>query len=302
MLPKGVAVTLIAFILSIHSLRENDAESAARRYVQYAQGKRYKSRFFSEDNVFSEEKFINHIKGMLDYFSMIAVVNGRHSRPLQSLWSSFYDLTKHPVLEMLPERSIFKTEVAVDFAFPGDESKGVYVSSGTAFLLNTGFIVTARHCIKSQKPSELDVVYDDGSTCELVNHWEIRTHVKYAEFNDNIELDWASCEKAISIKNCPGLSCDAKYAVQCDEMVTAYGYAGGDSRLRRIEARVVDVSGSNVFVDRPFISGMSGGPVFNSRGDVIGIVAKGSEEGSYDFDGGFVRISNLPFCYLRHWD
>ena len=45
-----------------------------------------------------------------------------------------------------------------------------------------------------------------------------------------------------------------------------------------------------IIVDRAFIKGMSGGPVLNTRGDVIGLITHGSGDGSYDRDGRFMPL------------
>ena len=64
--------------------------------------------------------------------------------------------------------------------------------------------------------------------------------------------------------------------------------------LRRIEARVLEVIGDAVIVDRAFVAGMSGGPVFNARGEVVGIVTKGSVNMMYDRDGQFIALKVIP--------
>lgn len=53
---------------------------------------------------------------------------------------------------------------------------------------------------------------------------------------------------------------------------------------------MADIISDEVVVNRAFIKGMSGGPVLNTRGDAIGLVTKGSGEGSYDRDGRFMLL------------
>ena len=95
----------------------------------------------------------------------------------------------------------------------------------------------------------------------------------------------------------PGIPMNTSYLPQKGETVMGMGYADGHKKCRTIAARIVDILENGcVVVDRAFIHGMSGGPVLNSRGEVIGLITKGSGDYSYDVDGEFQLLGELP-CF-----
>ena len=97
----------------------------------------------------------------------------------------------------------------------------------------------------------------------------------------------------------PGIPVNTSYLPQRGETVTGMGYADGHKKCRTIAARIVDILENGcIVVDRAFIHGMSGGPVLNSRGEAIGLITRGSGDYSYDVDGEFQLLGELPF--FRH--
>lgn len=273
--------------------KHHGIDAAARRYVNYDKGRHYASRFFSDDGNFNELSFIAHINGLLSYYEMIVKQNSKRSRPLQRLWTSFSDLSGLPVPEMIPERSIFKIDSLGFYRYRGSAKLYEYGTTGTAFALKNGLLITARHCLKDPETKASGVIYDKESILSLMtNNNEI--NLEYDAFFDNPLLDWATCPTPILNSNFPGLIYDSSYVPQEGERIYAYGFADGKNRLRKIEATIVNILNNEIVVDRAFIKGMSGGPVLNTRGDVIGVVTKGSGEGLYDRDGCFLPIKLIP--------
>ena len=237
--------------------------------------------------------FISHIHGLLSYYQMIAQANKRPSWPLKRLWTSFYDLTKCSVPDLLPERFVFRTDSDCRFRLPGVKEEEEYGVAGTAFITKRGYLVTARHCLKNPSENAVGAMYDDNSVFEVGD-----VFVGYDLFKDNYLYDWAICSAPDEFKSLPGLSEDVGHSLQEGEAVIAYGYADGKNQLRKIQARVVEILENEVVVDRAFIKGMSGGPVLNARGRVIGLVTKGSGNGEYDRDGRFILLSAIS-CYSK---
>ena len=286
-----------------HYWKMNDAQSAASRYIQYSRGKRYHSRFYSEDGQFLESSFIAHIYGVLSYFHMITRANYRSSRPMQLLWTSFYSLTGQTVPELLPEQLVFRLSTQACYRLPllpGSTGAGIeeYEASGTTFL-GGGKLVTCRHCLKEPSSGAIRAIYDsDLSTVSadlgvLVNP----INVDIASVRENYLLDISAIDLPSVLAPFPSLRLNSSYLPQRGERVAAYGYADGHSHIRIVTAVVVEILEEDdilsVVVDRAFIKGMSGGPVFNSRGEVIGLVVKGSGNGSYDRDGHFILLSSV---------
>ena len=91
-----------------------------------------------------------------------------------------------------------------------------------------------------------------------------------------------------------GLRYNSEYRLQIGETVTAYGFADGKDELRRIEATVAEIINGNQYrVNRAYIHGMSGGPVLNSRNEVVGMVVRGSAAHDYAYDGEFLSIKAI---------
>ncbi len=275
-----------------HFWSNHGAEKAARRYVQYARARRYYGRFFSEEDCFDESAFVNHIYGLLSYYSMIIRVNKRHSRSLQMLWTSLNEIAGVDVPEMVPERSILQTDCDCAFRLAGKSDTHQYATRGTAFVIKGGLLVTARHCFKDPGLKMSGVIYDDDSVFDVTGAG-CDVLLEFEKLKDNALLDSAIYESSDEFRHIPGLASDCTYNAQIGEVITAYGYADGLRQLRRIEARIADVLENEIVVDRAFIKGMSGGPVMNVRGDVIGVITKGSGDGTYDRDGRFVPIKKV---------
>lgn len=276
-----------------HFWKYNGAEAAAKRYVSTTKGHHYQSRFFSEESRFSEAAFIAHVYGLLSYYLMIIRENNRHSRPLQRLWASLHDIASVPVPEMLPERMVFRTDATTRFRRIGQSSLEAYECLGTCFLVDTRLLISARHCAKDQSPNNISAEYPDDSALDVFGHG-IKIALPYKEMKDGGTFDWLVAPASKDFSSLPGLTVDPDYRVQSGETVIAYGYADGKNQLRRVEATVVDILLDEIIVDRAFIKGMSGGPVLNTRGDVIGLITYGSGNGTYDRDGRFMPIKSIP--------
>ena len=271
--------------------KNQGSEAAAFSYLDHLESPRRNRTFMTEDGNFSDTLFRNHIRGVLSYYSMIVSKNNGASEPLQKLWTSYYDLTNEMVPEMIPERSVFQIETTYDYEIVGSDTD-CFAATGTAFAMNGIGIMTARHCLLP--PSTKHINLREGSLVEISSidrNCSIETEVNNAK--DNGVDDWAIFPNFQVSQNQPGLPLADHFDLQRGMAVIAYGFADGEKALRRIEAKVSERIGNEIVVDRAFIQGMSGGPVLNARGKVIGMVTKGSGERSYDRDGRFLLIDSI---------
>lgn len=249
---------------------------------------------FDADGKINHEGFMNHIKGRLDFYSMIAAGNKKPSISLQRLWSSYYDLTKRPVPMALPTYSVYQTFADYEYTDKQGNDRS-FQAEGTAFLLEDGRLVSAMHCICSEC-----VDFSLRSAKIRVSWGEIFEKLDVSQFCMNKHYDTAVLSGFPESERYPALRVDISYRPQIGETIIAYGYAyesqhnGSIRLLREIRAEVSEVLLDGVYrVNRPYIQGMSGGPVLNSCGNVIGVITQGCKSDDYDLDGGFVSIDRV---------
>lgn len=286
--------------------KTGSSKDAALRYIKWPKGFKYRKRFFDEDGEFCESIFINHIKGLLSFYSMVVKRNKDQSIPIQRLWTLFHDISGVDVPDMLPECSLLRLEVIY-------RSRKVWTEKfeetsvlrhgnweddggwGTAFIIKGNKCLTAFHCIH---PLEEDKKEEEGSYKIILTN---TTDDNIEESNEppiaikqSRKQDWAILNLKDSYQNGVGITCDFDLEIQIGQKIIAYGFAHGNSELRKIDAIVTErLDGGVYVVDRAFISGMSGGPVLSKNGKVIGVITKGSGENMYDRDGQFISIKSI---------
>lgn len=261
---------------------------AAEEYAAYDRSR--SSKVLDEEGRGSELALKKHIRGRLDYFTMITEANGGPSVPLLKLWTQYNKQTREFVPYSLPEASVFKTKCS--YSFVGDSAQGVdlYCAEGSAFKISDNRFATCWHCLADEHVGFVNEGACVDVECEGMSH-----QVALSSLVGDRQIDVATMEMPVGMERMPILPVDYDYVPQLGETVWAYGYADGKRPLRCINARVVEVyDGARMLrVDRPFIQGMSGGPVLNSRHRVIGIVTHGSAPHDYAYDGEFIRIATI---------
>ena len=278
---------------------EKAEERAAEYYVSDKTRSKYTDRFIDAKGEFLKGSLRNHIQGLLAYYMMIENASGTKSGPLLKLWTSFYDLTGLDVPEMIPERSILQTDVYYS------EDTSDECGPGTAFILKGYGLLTAKHCIKRIIGNE--PAYEDY--CLDFRNLEMGVYKEFNSFNSfevkppgdfAVLRDETGELSAFSVL--PGLPPAKNCSFQRGQKVFGYGYANGESRCVCKGAFISFVNGNEITVDEAFVSGMSGGPVLNTQGEVIGLITKGSGDGTYDRNGVFLAIDYILDPYGRSED
>lgn len=159
-------------------------------------------------------------------------------------------------------QTIEKVEASTVF-ITAQEEEGV--GRCTGFVVQTHLVLTANHCVA-----------ETMSVDEIVAH-----AVKVDKIND-LALIYASTSKApLAFRVAP---------VARFEMLTAIGHGYGWKALTTLAVRVILVNGSlesddnapdGIIVQPGYIGGMSGGPVVDVNGLVVGIVQRGSAQIGY---------------------
>lgn len=238
----------------------------------------YQRRLMIDGKVCPEELFVHHVRGRLEYLTMVITADGKTSAPLEKLWTMYYDQTGEAVPFVAPERYAIKLETCVSKA---NEKPEVY--NGTGFCVG-GNLITCAHCIPEKDTFddvEIEIRFKVGKRKLSLGKFKVLHgfDLAYAPFSD---------ERAPEIRRL-----NLSYQPQVGEKIVAIGYPGGGYQYS-VTANVLGFSPDHslVKVDRAFIQGMSGGPVLNSRHELIGIVAKGSSEDVYSRDGEFIPLSS----------
>lgn len=275
-----------------HNWEKWGLDYAAGEYMEHRPF--YARRLVDETGNLCEKKFVAHVRGRLQYCQMIDDRNDFPSKPLLKLWLMFHDVTHEAIKVSAPERATLQLIVSYDRKRrnegTGEVEEDAFAASGTAFLADDGYFYSCAHCLRDPGG---EFEYPEDAACEVLGKSRL-IDLRVSLFQLNMEHDIARRQARGMEKRQPSVRIDTSYLPQIGEKVTAFGFADGKDVLRIVAAEVAEITaGGIVRVDRAFIHGMSGGPVVNTRGNVIGILRTGSIAGDYGYDGEFVLFSKV---------
>lgn len=138
--------------------------------------------------------------------------------------------------------SITSSLVRVEHIFT--DEKGQHKSVCTGFLVRPRQAITSAHCVP-----EADTVLVDGRSSAVLKR------------NDQFVLVEAPDKPVVRLGT----------GVRLQERVVSYGYAWGEQEVFTLARNVSTFKGEDVVVDGPLAHGMSGGPVVNQDGVVVGL-------------------------------
>ena len=264
-----------------HNWEKYGVDYAADRYLQ--QHRNLEKKLCDASGALISRSFVRHIRGRLEYYSMVTRFNRHPSVPLTKLWSMYWKQTYETTPSVMPECGVVKTECAYDCY-----DNRLMAESGTAFKLDNGTVVTCKHCLCTGCLQGIP----DNAIVEI-SFGKISFDIMLSEWSISSKIDAALVPDAkFSFR--AGLRYNSEYRLQIGETVTAYGFADGKDELRKIEATVAEIINGNQYrVNRAYIHGMSGGPVLNSRNEVVGMVVRGSAAHDYAYDGEFLSIKAI---------
>ena len=283
---------------------------AADRYSSYFFSNSLNKKFYKSDGSFSESYFINHIRGKLDFYSMICQKNkSEESSSLERLWTWFNECTR----EVVPKISIKKRIFYIDcwITIGKGKEKTDEGGSGTGCIVEGIGFVTSCHCIlpirSSKQISEisgyhLDIQYDNKIIFSINSKKDLDRYIRDEIIQYDQRLDWARIiiPKQCFPKEIPfNLPMMDKYQINSGQIVRACGFADGLKDQKVVKARVRNVEQNIATVDCAFVAGMSGGPVLNRSGQILGIVSKGSNDGNYWRDGELIQIECIRAAFKK---
>lgn len=286
-----------ALRVALNNWKQYGIEKAASCYASFYP--EYSGRLFDNDMVLAD-RFHWHIRGRLDYYTMVDSVNSVPSEPLTKLWTMYRNLCPEETVPYIPAKEYaYRTEGPI--LSDKETLPNCEYSEGSAFFVHS-FLFTCKHCVEALDKDiskETQLYQITNGVAEITN-----VTCNAFKFNHLFDFAWAEvpatdCSKLYSAK------CNLKYRVQMGETITAIGFPGGLRTPELIKAKVIEThsSDNNVRVDHAFIHGMSGGPVFNNRMEIIGMIVKGGESGAYTREGEFIPLHLLsgyePFTNMH---
>lgn len=260
--------------------------AAATAYFGNKKNHCYKPKLCDGDELCDEITFARHIRGRLDYFSMVVGVNGHPTEPMAKLWTLFHQATH----ERVPYLTFEKSAVQLSYAFDSKEKDDV-VGADSSGVIIQGILITCSHGL----PKECIDKNGDAVSIDIRTAFGESFSIEASRFTKYSGFDFAFARLDADFGDLGIQSVNPRYMPQAGETIYASGYAGGNAPSHCVQASVLPsrYGNGNVVVDRAFIKGMSGGPVFNTRHEVIGIVLKGSDESSYSKDGEFLPFKSI---------
>jgi hypothetical protein len=169
--------------------------------------------------------------------------------------------------------------VFISVYFDYDDKETQFVAQGTGFIAHAeGAVLTAKHLVPQNFPTGAKVRIvgrlrspngnEKFDLTKMVTS-ESPADVLLLEFPRDAKETWSALKLGVK---------DSK-RLNDNQVYVAWGFAFGGTARRheaKISAMQPFLGSSLVEVDAPFAKGMSGGPVFNAKCQVIGVITSGA--------------------------
>lgn len=216
------------------------------------------------------KKLKNVIRGRIEY---LAQVRGKNFNPYRKLGTKYNELFTpkkllpiSPSLEVQRSKAVWVIEYIVD-----DPNGGVICSQGTAVFVKGLGLVTAYHVVENLPPAEKIRLYLPKSE---VNYEATVSHKKDSVADLSILLHNVPASEFMELEPSDEMG-------QKMEAVVVYGFPEYDGledvtvKNGEIENFILQNNTKRVQVGMNLTTGMSGGPILNTRSQVIAITHKG---------------------------
>ena len=242
----------------------------------------------NENKIYIDSKKHNFRKILKGRINFIKLVRGEHDFIYAKLINKFNQLDENGA-KHIPEN--YQEVIKDNLWIIEDEAQTV---QGTAFLLkNVGF-VTCYHCVFNCKDVLIKnlKIFQDAKTSYDIEILKYSKHIDIAISKlKNKNIDFVN--NGFKIGNCKN--------IKVGSSLTLAGYPERgceyepDIRNMKVTRTKMISLVEHICVDMPIIKGHSGGPIFNTRNEVVGIATRGSSYGESDTttNNAFITINMI---------
>jgi S1-C subfamily serine protease len=156
---------------------------------------------------------------------------------------------------------------------------GMLISEGSGVIVDTGVVLTAKHVLVSEELKGLisfDITFSNGETCLIDSY--------YVDPCDDYGFSKFTCDREYKIAKI-GDSNELELGDSVFIIGSPLGLQNFNSVTHGIISGFDRLNENLIQTDSPIAPGNSGGPMFNIKGEVVGIVVKG-----------FIYYDGLGYC------
>lgn len=250
----------------------------------------------TKDEYFARYTLFNYLSGKINYLKMVkGETDGIYLKYANEFNKAFnveaFDITEEMKIQKYASKMCYVIESDYD--------------TGTGFSIENDYIYTSTHVIlnkdildsRNPKYDEQFPIKSDDNPFIFLLHPSLKSKTlisNYSISKENYENDIISLPVQINNKNQMKL---AKRKAKIGETVYMTGYpAFNGFDHTSIHIIKTKITGENIFFGRKLLNtndspkhGMSGGPVLNKEGEVVGIIYAGFDDGSSE-NVGFISL------------
>lgn len=251
------------------------------------------------------------IHGMLSFLNSVRGTASNRYYLYNNFVNTFNSIVQIPKIKLVDPNSKWRANIVViEISISGGKSY-----QGTGFIVNSDYLVTADHVFPFDNDNELKLgtykIFSVG-TDKIPNKILFGSTLSLLSkiLKRNSEEDWLIVKLPNRV-NLDSFEFGDTHKIHRNTVVTVLGFPnysegnGYTSACCNVTSDRDDIRSHKheiCSVDIPLIHGISGGPVLNSQGKVVGIISAGvntTDESKESVISGFIFIDGVRDCILQ---